>query len=206
MDSKAEYQAQNTAGDVGQLRDVVGREKTRNQLSAQIKDHHENQGDRDFALFHLCERIEYDQHEYDSAGTQKRGVGEEDELHQSCNCRSGKHAPEDSGVTVFFLNAGPDQQEQKHIIHIMCPAAVPENMAEEANVGQRIRQRSPIHTEKEPGGIAVSPLIEKQGQQTKKSKSQYDRCIKTNDETSQKKIPLCKLVENYYTMSCQESK
>ena len=92
-------------------------------------------------------------------------MGKESTLQDARDEGREQDAPQQRHTAVFFLHRRADDEEKEHIVQKMIPAAVPQHMAEEPDVEQRVPEGGAIDAEQVGGGPAARPLAQEEHSQ-----------------------------------------
>ncbi len=89
-------------------------------------------------------------------------MGEEKALQYARDEGREQDALQQRDTAVFSSIGGPTDQQQEHIVHKVIPAAVPQHMAEEPDIEQRVFERGAVDAEQMGGCPAAGPLPQEQ--------------------------------------------
>lgn len=170
--------AYDPADDMGQIGDRIPDQDSLIDLSADIDDCDQQEGERNLSVFKSCKGGKKDHGKYNTAGTKKGSTRKEQKVDQSGDKGGGEEHDQDLSGTVFFFQQRSHQKQDRHISEEVIPAGMSEYMTDKTDVGKRTCKACTIDTEEQRIGTSKGQLIQNQCSKTGKNIGEDHRRIK----------------------------
>ena len=176
-----------------EVRHIIVRKDDIIHLLAQIQCRHQQHGHRD-AAGKAGQGRQHDEHKDDARRPQQGRAGEQKALQYARDEGREQDALQKRQTAVLLLHRRADHQQQEHIVDKVIPAAVPQHMAEEPKIEQRVFQRGAVDAEQMGGGPAAGVPAQKQCPQREEEKCQDDRRIVLDCQREFRSFRVCFLL------------